>query len=33
MLDPLGARIKPGPKAYFELVRSLALSLASCLKS
>jgi zinc transport system substrate-binding protein len=32
ILDPLGAAIKPGPEAYFTLMRRLAASLARCLK-
>ena len=31
-LDPVGARLAPGPDAYFELMRSTAKSLAGCLK-
>lgn len=31
-LDPLGATIAAGPDAYFELMRGLAISLASCLE-
>lgn len=31
-LDPLGAEIGAGPNAYFELMRGLAISLASCLE-
>ncbi len=30
-LDPLGADIKPGPNAYFELLRNMVLSLKNCL--
>jgi zinc transport system substrate-binding protein len=30
-LDPLGARLKPGPGAYFQLLRSLAKDLTACL--
>jgi len=31
-LDPLGARLKPGPDAYFELLRNLAKDLKDCLQ-
>ncbi len=30
-LDPLGAALKPGPDAYFELLRNLAKDLTACL--
>lgn len=30
-LDPLGARIAPGPDAYFDLMRALSASLVGCL--
>ena len=30
-LDPLGARLKPGPNAYFQLMRNLAQDLSTCL--
>jgi len=30
-LDPLGARLKPGPGAYFQLLRNLAKDLTTCL--
>jgi len=30
-LDPLGARLKPGPDAYFQLLRNLAKDLTACL--
>ncbi len=30
-LDPLGARLKPGPGAYFQLLRNLAKDLTACL--
>lgn len=31
VLDPLGAALKPGPEAYFRLMRGLARALADCL--
>lgn len=31
VLDPLGAELKPGPQAYHQLLRNLALSLKACL--
>ena len=31
-LDPLGARLKPGPDAYFQLLRNLAKDLTACLQ-
>jgi len=31
-LDPLGARLAPGPEAYFTLMRRLSTSLVGCLK-
>jgi zinc transport system substrate-binding protein len=31
-LDPLGARLKPGPNAYFQLLRNLARDLTDCLE-
>lgn len=30
-LDPLGAQLKPGPEAYFQLMRNLATDLTGCL--
>lgn len=32
VLDPLGAELKPGPEAWFELMRGLADALAECLE-
>lgn len=32
-LDPIGARLSPGPELYFELLRALARNLVDCLSS
>jgi len=32
-LDPLGAGIRPGPDAWFKLMRGLAASLRACLSA
>jgi len=31
VIDPLGAKVQPGPNAYFEIIRSIVNSLTNCL--